>query len=166
MLPKSVSQVLSSLQDIKNTLVIQVLAKLGIPVASRRNVEVTLDLVALETAVDATRVFGRASLELGRLGELAVAAAHFAQHMARMRIFLFALEPARRLALHLHIDRPDFLPALLAQQPHQPLAIPHVPVGRVAVQHRCRENPVPRGILHVDVQVLAPHVHYRIQVDL
>ena len=40
------------------------------------------------------------------------------------------------------------------------------PVGWVARQHRRRQDAVPSSILHVDVQVLASHTDYYVEIDL
>lgn len=57
-------------------------AHLLVPVAARRDVEVALDFVALEAAVDAAGVDGLAALESRRFDELAAALAHVAQDVS------------------------------------------------------------------------------------
>lgn len=58
-----------------------------VPVSPCRNVEVTLHLISLQTAIDPTRVNSIAPPQLGSLGELLPGIPpHFAENMVHMRV--------------------------------------------------------------------------------
>lgn len=137
---------------------IQVLGKhLGVAVAARGDVEVALNPVQVQRAVDATAVGLDAVPETGRLAEAARLAAHGDD----------VVDVGLAEALVVPADAGVDAALAVAAEPVKPLAIdPIPPGGGVLLQTRGGEDAVPGGILHVDVEVLADHVHDDVEVDL
>lgn len=76
------------------TAMIQMRRKLRIPMSSRRDMEIPLDLIPLQTAIDPTRVGLFPPTHPRALGELlAGIAPHLAQDMVHMRIRLLLRQP-------------------------------------------------------------------------
>jgi len=129
---------------------IQVFPELPIPMASRCNVKVSLDLVPVQAPKNSATV--RRTSHPRRLGKL----------------------PLSRLTqLPMHI--PQFFPIqctvffFLAQfmnAPLQVLARPLAPVCRVFAQEVTGKGAVASGVLHVDVEISAPHGDNDVKVDL
>lgn len=140
------------------TVVIQVLGEhLGIAVAARRDVEVALDPVQVQRAVDATAVGLDAVAEAGGLGPARRLAAH-GDDVVDVRLAEALIVPS---------DARVDAALAVAPEPVDPLAIDPVgPGGRVLLQARRGEDAVPGGVLHVHVEVLAVHLHDDVEVDL
>lgn len=142
---------LFSLRKVKRTAVIQMFAPLEISMAPCRDVEVPLNLVALQTAVYSTRVPPISPSQLGRFPKLLLLANHLSQHVAHMSVLL-------QFGLHL---------TGLLQLVQIPLGIhPLQPTGGVPGQHIPGENAVAAGVLDIDVQIGAGHGHHDVEVDL
>ena len=100
---------------------VQMLAKLHIPVPSRRNVEVALHFIPLQTPIHPTRL--PLAPDPRRLAELAPPLA-LRQHVVHM-LFL------------LHLETP------LAVQPMHPLRVnPLLPIRRIPLQQVARQDPI------------------------
>lgn len=140
------------------TVVIQVLGEhLGVAVAARRDVEVALDPVQVQGAVDATAVGLDAVAEAGRLGPARRLAAH-GDDVVDVRLAEALVVPS---------DAGVDAALAVAAEAVEPLAIDPVPPGGgVLLQARGGEDAVPGGVLHVDVEILADHVHDDVEVDL
>lgn len=125
--------------------------KLYISVASRRDVEIALDFVALETPIDPAALSHRSSPPHPRrpLELLLLDPAHFAQHMPNMRILLFLP----------HVLR-------IGQLMRSFHGGPVTPIGRILVQQVAGEDAIAAGVLHVDVEIMAEHGDNNVQVDL
>lgn len=139
--------------------VVQVLLQpeLHVPVPARRDVEVPLDLVALEAAVDPARVRGSAARHARRFGELATRVfSHVSQNVRDVRVFL--LGP---LAVAVRFG---FVEALLP--PSLARVRPHGEVGVFFRQQVAGHDAVHGCVLHVDVQVGAGHRDHHVQVQL
>lgn len=63
-----------------------------IPMTSRRDMEIPLHLISLQTSINATRIDSISSPQLGTLGELPPGVvSHLTQHMAHMGVLLLRL---------------------------------------------------------------------------
>ena len=114
------------------------LAPLYVPVPARRDVEVPLHFVPLQTAKHPTRIRDMASGNTWRLRKLLGSAPDLSQHMSDMGILQLELLPLRPILVHqLRLE------ALRVR--------PVAPAGRVAAQRVAGEDAVARGVLHVDV---------------
>jgi hypothetical protein len=131
------------------TAVVEVLAKLHVAVAAGGDVEVALDLVAVEAAEDAARVCG--APDARRLGELLLLLdAQVVVHLEVVHV------PAAS-----DLTSIQLMHALLSV-----LARPLRPARGVLAQQIASERAVASGVLHVDVQVGAPHADDDVEVDL
>ena len=127
--------------------------KLPVPMTPCGDVKVPLHLVSLQTPVYPTSIRLHPPFHLRRLGELPAPLPHLAQHVADVRVLLLGLLPAGPVAAvplvldvrRVHVQRP---------------------ARRVARQHLARQDQVARRVLHVDAQVVAPHQHHGVEVDL
>lgn len=141
-------------------------AQFHVSVAARGDVEVALNFVPLEGAVDATGVDGHLARDARRLGELLrLVLAHVAQHVADVRVLLFGLlaRPVRRVEVMV-----DALLALLFARDEARLAWvhPELEVGVFLGEEGAGHDAVHGGVLDVDVQVPALHRHHDVQVQL
>lgn len=126
-------------------------APFEIPVAPCRDMEVPLDLVPLQTAIDSTRAPQIPLSQPGRFAELLLLADHLSEHVAHMSVLL-------QLGFHL---------SWRLQRVQIPLGIhPLQPTGGVPEQQVAGENAVAAGVLDVDVQIGAGHGDHDIEVDL
>ncbi len=124
----------------KLTGVIQMLAKLHIPMPSRRDMKIPLHLVPLQTPINPTSP--RLAPHPRRLAELPPPPA---QRQNIMHVHLLFLQ----------------LPHLRSMQAMHPLRInPLLPIRRIPLQHIARQDAIARRILNVDVQVAAFHGHH------
>lgn len=138
------------------TLVVKMLAKLKVAVAAGGDVEVSLDLVEVEAAVDAARV-AVAALDLGRLCPLCLLLA-LVDNVVHMLLAESFVVPARACdGAALGVGR-----ELVNTRVVHPLT----PVGRVLAQLLIGKNTIPSSVLHVDVEVLALHPQHNVEVDL
>ena len=132
-----------------------------IPVPPRRNVEVTLHLVHLQTPIHPTRVLLHAPAQPGSARKLfrprlrAAAAPHLFDDMSRPRVLPLFLLP-----------RPSLLLIPLVVHLHLPRVHPHGPARGVAREYVGSQDAVARRVLHVDVQVGARHCNDSVEVDL
>lgn len=138
-------------------------AKLHVPVPSGRDVEITLDLVPLQGAVDAAAVDGRALGQLGRLLELAAfVLAHVAQHVADVRVLLLGalalLVPLVQARVHAGLH--------LAQAEQFARVEPEFEICVFSREQVARHDAVHGRVLHVDVQIAARHRDHNVQVQL
>lgn len=130
------------------TRMIQMLPELHIPMSPRRDMEVPLHLIPLQTTINPTTRSGHAPPQPRRFLKPPLLPP-MTQHMPHMRILLLLL--SQILALPLERVHPlDPLP----------------PVRGVLGQHVAGEDAVARGVLHVDVQVGTEHRDYDVEVDL
>lgn len=129
-----------------HTVMIQVLSKLHIPMASRRDMKISLHFVPLQATENPTRALASPR----RLFEL-LPPLDLVQDMPDMGI-----------ALHLLFKQHG----VLLEQMHAPSVDPMAPARGVLAQHVTREDPIARSILHVDVKVVAGHGDDDIEVDL
>jgi len=135
------------------TLMSQMLPKLHIPMAPRRDMKIPLHLIPLQTPINPTTIRLDPPSHPRRLLKLPPPLPHLPQHMSHMRILLLQILPP---SLILPIPAPLHF---LRVHPHRP--------GRgVLAQHVPSEDAIARGVLHVDVQVGALHVHDGVEVDL
>jgi hypothetical protein len=124
-------------------------AQFLIPMASRCNMKVSLDLVSIEAAEDSTRI--RRASDTWCLAELPLLC------FAQLLMHVPQLLPARIHAV------------VLAQLVHallHLLACPLCPVGRIVAEEVAGQGPVASRILHIDAQVGATHGYNDIEVDL
>lgn len=142
-------------QKTKLTTVVQVVPKLDITVTPRRDVKVTLDLVQIQTPKDAAAVRGGAP----QPGRLAPAGALLSEGDNVVDVLLS--EP-----FLVALTRDDLAVLVVAEAVHARAVDPLRPGGVVHLEAGGGHDAVPRGVLDVDVDVLAPHVHHRVHVDL
>lgn len=139
---------------------VEMLPDTPVPMPPRRDVEVTLHLIHIHTPKKPTAI--RLPLHLWRLPPLRplLPRRHNIMHMLLPEPPLL-LEPPL-------VPRPSLHPPLLVPpQLMRPLPIrPLAPHRVLLLQQHPREDEVPRRVLHVDVQVPAPHAHHHVQVDL
>ncbi len=130
----------------RRTTVVQMLPEFHIPVPSRRDVEIPLHLIPLQTAKHPTAIRHLPPLHPRRLLEVPLLTPHLPKHVPDVRVLL--------LLLH-------HLPALqrMASRPARPS-------GRIAPQHVAGEDPIARRILDVDVEVGAEHGDDDVEVYL
>ena len=128
---------------------IQVLTKFHIAVPSRRNVKISLHLIALQTPINPTRLSRIPPLQSRRLLEFSLRAPDLPEDVSYVRILLLL---------------PDHLPTL--QPVHLVDVDPVPPIGCVFAEHITRQYTIAAGILHVDVQIWALHRHHDVEVDL
>jgi len=137
----------------KRTIMSQMLPKLHVPMPPRRDMKIPLHLIPLQTPKNPTAIRLDPPPHPRRLLKLPPPLPHLPQHMSHMRILLLQILPP---SLILAIPAPMHF---LGIHPHRP--------GRgVFAQHVPGEDTVARGVLHVDVQVGASHVHDGVEVDL
>lgn len=142
------------------TFVIQVIPHLTVAVTPGRNVEIALDLVQIQTAIDPAAVRSAANpWSLCPLGPL------LAQ---RNNVVDVLLSEALLLVAQILVARARVDPSLavLAELVNPLCVDPLVEVGLVAVQPVRGHDAVARGVLHVDVNVVTLHAHHNVQVDL
>lgn len=122
------------------------LANLHVAMPSRRDVKVSLHLIPLHAPVDPTRV--RLPTHPRRLGEL--------------------LPPLRRAEIVVHILILAPSKGLLGRtaQSLSLLLLPRAPLRGILLEDLPSEHTVTRGILHVDVQVVAVHLDHDVEVHL
>jgi hypothetical protein len=126
---------------------VHVLPEIHIPVPPRSDVEIALDFISLQTAVDAARVLG--TPDPRRLGKL------------------FLLFRGTELVMHI----PQLLPARqtvvsLAQFVDLFALTPLPPARRILAQHLACQGAIACSVLHVDVEVGAAHGNDDVEVDL
>lgn len=115
---------------------IQMLSKLLIPVAPRRDMKIPLHLIPFQTPINPTRLPLPAHPR--RLAKLPPPLP-LRQHIVHVLFLLHLQGPAAMQSMHV-------------------LGIhPLLPVRRIPPQHVACEDPIARCVLHVDVQVRAPH---------
>ena len=112
-----------------HTFVTQMLSKLHIPMPPRRDMEIPLHLITLQTAKNPTRIIRQSPRRLRRLPKRPLPPPHLTQHMTNMGILLLSLLPRRAIAL---VRRPMHVLPLRPQRPG----------CRVPPQHVPREDPV------------------------
>lgn len=140
---------------------IQMRRELAIPMAASRDMEVPLDLVPLETAVDATRVDGISPAEARALLELLPRVpAHLAQHMADMDVLLLVRKPAGVFVAE-GLVLGDAAGGLTVALVH-----PQLPACLLSLQQVAREDVVAGSVLDVDAQRVARHADDDVQVQL
>jgi hypothetical protein len=143
----------------QHTAVIQVFTGLPIAVPTSSDVKITLDLVEVETPVDATAV--NRALDPGCLGPLSLPLAQRNNivDMLLAETFVVAqiLPPCASIQTAL---------AIVAELMHALAVDPLRPAGAVFLQLRSGEDTVARSVLDVDVKVIALHLHDDIEVDL
>lgn len=127
---------------------IQMLPEFHIAMPPRRNMEVPLHLIALQTAINPTTRPRHAPPQPRRLLEPSLLPP-MPQHMPHMRILLLLLGQILPLSL---------------QRIHPLHPLP--PVRSVLCQQVASEYAIARGVLHVDVQVGTEHWDYDVEVDL
>lgn len=141
---------------------VQMLAELGVAVSSRGDVEVALDLVEVEATED-TAGIGLAA----NAGGLVPAGLLAASSDDVVDVLL-----AEALVVGLGLGAAvagagDGAAVLVDAELVDALGVdPLLPGGGVLLEAGGGEDAVPRGVLHVDVQVLARHAHHDVQVDL
>lgn len=140
---------------------IQMRRKITVSMAARRDVKVTLHLVPLETAVDAARVDGVATAQLGRLGELlARVAAHLAEDVVHVGVLVLGLQPAGVLLAEGLVLVGATVGLVVA------LVHPQLPAGGLALEQLAGQDAVTGGVLDVDVEGIAGHLDDDVQVQL
>lgn len=130
---------------------------------TRRDVEVALDFIALETAVNATAIHRRALGQFRRFLELLrPRLAHMPQDMRDVRVLLLGLFalliPLVQVAVHaaLHLSEPEQFARI----------VPDLEVCVFFGQEVAGHDAVHGGVLDVDVQVAARHCDHDVQVQL
>lgn len=143
-----------------HTTVIQMLAKLHIPMSSCCDVEVSLDFIPLQTAENSTRIGHFASPHPRRLGELLASAPHLPEHVPNMLVFLLCFASPFVLGMKALV-RVSATPTFLIQ-----FLVPQRPGRFVFIQHVPCQDPISSCILHVDVEVVAAHGDDDVEVEL
>lgn len=132
-------------------------AKLGITVSTSSNVEISLHLVQVQAAVDATAITAGTPPHPGRLAPLGLLLSE------RDNVVYVLLTKA----LVVEAGAGDDLAVrILAQLVYALVVDPLRPIGGVLLQPRGSEDAVAGGVLYVDVNVLALHFHDNVNVDL
>ena len=132
----------------RHTGVIQMLPHLHITMAPRRDMNVPLHLIPLQTPINPTTRPRHAPPQPRRLLKPSLLPP-MSQHMPHMRVLLLLLRQIDPLSL----------------QRIRPLN-PLFPIRSVPRQHFAGEDAIARGILNVDVQVGTEHRDYDVEVDL
>lgn len=142
------------------TIVLQMLAKLGIAMASCRDVKVAHHLVDVDTSIDATAIC--VAPELRRLPPLCPLPAR-RYDIVYMLLPKALVAACQVLPAGTGVDSPL---AVSAEPVDAPAVDPLAPSGRVVLQAQSGENAVARGVLHVHMEVTALHSHHDVEVDL
>lgn len=129
---------------------IQMFTKLSIAMASCCDVKVSLYLVSIEAAKDSATI--RRASHPGRLGKLPLS------RLAQLLMDVPQLLPTRRTVL--------FCLAQFMGAPLQVLARPLAPVGGIFAQQVTGKRAVTGSVLHVNVEIGAPHGDDDVEVDL
>ena len=137
---------------------IQMLSKLHVPVAPSRDVEVALDLVKLEIAVDPAAVDLLAPEPRG-LAEASLLATE------RDDVVDMLLAEAL-IVVPVSLARDDGAVLVPPQAVHALVVHPLAPVGVVPVQLRGGQDAVAGSVLYVDVQIAALHLDDHVEVDV
>lgn len=142
------------------TTMVKVLTLAHVSVAPRRNVEITLHLVQIQAAKNATTI--RLPPKLRRLCPLGLLPTQrnniVDMLLPKALLIIPELQPTLvRVDLALAVP-PELVDALGVH----PLA----PVGRIAMQTLLRHDAVASGVLDVDVDVVARHLDHDVEVDL
>lgn len=132
-------------------------AKLGITVSTSSDVEISLHLVQVQAAVDATAITAGTPPHPGRLAPLGLLLSE------RDNVVYVLL--AKALVVEAGASD-DLAVRVLAQLVYALVVDPLRPVGGVFLQPRGSEDAVAGGVLYVDVDVLALHFHDNVNVDL
>lgn len=133
-----------------------------VPVSSRGDVEITLDLVSLHAAKDATRV-GLLSARQSRGAAKLLAPSRLAEIFVHILLFLVLAELFDNPAWIMRL----VLAQLLSRMPLDDHArAPRIPHRRCHRQHLPREHSVSTCVLHVDMQVFTLHCDDDVQVQL
>ncbi len=140
------------------TAVVQVLGEhLGVAVAAGRDVEVALDSVEVEGAVDAAAVGAGAAAETRGPGPASLLAAHGDDVVDVGLAEAFIVPPGARVGAAV---------AVVAELVDALAVDPVRPQRGVLLEPRGGEDAVAGGVLDVHVQVLAGHAHDHVEVDL
>ena len=140
---------------------IQMRRKFLIPMPAGRDMKVPLDLIPLQAPINATRIGLLAPPHARALGELLPGVApDLAQNMMHMRVGLLLRESCAILLAQ----------RLVLVQPIRRLVValihPQRPAGIVFLQEFTGEDAVARGVLDVDAQHVARHLHDHVEVEL
>lgn len=129
-------------------------AELKHPKLPRADMQRPLDLIPQQTPIDATRILLIGAPQLRSPRELLPATLpHLAQHMPRMLVLLLVLQ-----SLHILLMQRLVLP--------QPVASPPVPAGGLLREQVPGHDVIPRGIMHVDYEVVARGFDHHIDIEL
>ena len=128
-----------------------------VAMSSSRDVEITLHLVQLHAAPDATGVGARALLPLGRLLQALATASRERDNLVKVVV----------VELRVIVVVVGGMVLMVVVQRVDPVDRPPVRPGRlVLAEHGPGEDQIARRVLHVDVQVVAVHRDDDVQVDL
>ena len=136
---------------VRRTLMIQVLAKLHVSVSASGDVEITLYLVELQSAIDTTRVRHSTPTQLGRLCKLLLSLFRSTEVIMDILLLIIGTSSFGSTATKMMSTL-----CILPMRPH----------GWVAVKGLTGHDAVTRGILDVDMEVVAFHGHYDVEVEL
>lgn len=143
------------------TVMIEMLARLVVPVSSRSDMEITLNFVKLQAAVNATTIRLSTTPYPRRLAPSGLPPSQ-SDDIMDMLLTETLVVPYARVPLARH--EPS---VLVPPEPVHALVVnPLRPIGRVARQPGRGEDAVSSRILDVDVQVTALHPHDDVHVDL
>lgn len=140
---------------------VQVRAKLHVPVSTSSDVEIALHLVQIQAPKDSARI-GRRAAQLGRLGPARALPTqpHNIMHVLLTKALFVAMQRHPALAS-------DNAALCVAVELVDALVVDPVrPDGGLALEPVRSQDSVARGILHVDVEVGALHAHHHVHVDL
>jgi hypothetical protein len=139
--------------------VIQVFTRLPIAVPTSSNVEVALDLVEVETPVDAAAV--DRTFDPGRLGPLGLPLAQGNDIVDMLLTETFVVAQVLPACTSVQAAL-----VIMAELVHTLAVDPLRPASAVFLQLRGGEDAVTRGVLDVDVKVIALHLDDDVEVDL
>lgn len=140
---------------------IQMFAEIPISVTPGRDVEITLDLVALQAAVNPTRIDLVAASQSRSLGELLTRVfPHFAENVVNVGVSL----PRRDSVGVFLAEGLIFMGAAMGLA--VALLHPELPAGAFALEQLSGEDTVARSVLDVDIEGVTGHVNDDIEVKL
>lgn len=143
------------------TAMVQVVAEIHIPVSSRRDMEVSLDLIPFQTPIYPTRILYISPPHPRGLGELPPRIAPMlTQQMSHMLIFFLRIFPPDML----RIQRLVLLHAIPDLSVH--FIVPKLPAGRFLGEQLTGQDPVAHGILDVHPQRITRHRNHHVHVEL
>jgi len=138
---------------------VQMGAEFLISMTTRRDMEISLDFVHVQAAEDSATVRGNTVPPSRRLRKFRAPST-----TSSSNDIMHMLLPKSLIMVTLSGNQPAL--GILPQSMHALGINPLIPVRRIPLQHICRQYPVARRILNIDVEIHALHLDHDVQIDL